>query len=107
MHMTHCKTCGASELHEPKTNRSVAILLAGFGLGAATGLMLARASGAELRKEIRNCTNDTFDYLKTEGDALVKQAGNMVDSVSDAAGETLNQARGMVRKAGKFVQENT
>ena len=45
--------------------------LAGVGVGAAGGLLVARYSGADLRKGIRKHAGEVKDLLKTGADELV------------------------------------
>ena len=83
-------------------NNGLTVLLAGIGVGAAAGLLLARYSGADLRKAIRRRANHATNTLKD-------QAGTLVDGVSKAAETGHDQIATQLAKgkqAARYVSKN-
>ena len=94
------------------TRSTIAIALTALAAGAALGVLLAPASGAETRKKLARKTNDLkdrlaemleegselIDDLKGEAEGLAdkakKTASSAKEKVKDAAGEMANNARG-------------
>ena len=82
------------------TDNRLAILLTGIGIGAAAGLLLARTSGADLRKGIRKGALDATDYLKDQAEELVDRAGSVMQASQDRFASELGKAKGEARDLG-------
>jgi gas vesicle protein len=78
-------------------NNGWTMLLAGVGIGAAAGILLARCSGADLRKAIQQRADDATSFLKT-------QAGTVVDRVTNAAEVGHDRVAAQVAKGKEAVR---
>jgi len=52
-------------------NKGLALLVTGIGVGAVAGLLFARLSGVELRKQITRRAGEAATFLKNQSDAVV------------------------------------
>jgi gas vesicle protein len=97
------------ELHMNK-DKQLTILLAGVGIGAAAGLLVARYSGADLRKGIRKRADEVKDLLNDRAEALVDRVqtaveegqgnlGSQLKKGKDAAREFSNKTRDVIETA--------
>ncbi len=82
------------------TRSTIAIALTALAAGAALGLLLAPASGAETRKKLARKTNDLKDRLSdmlAEGsdliDELKGEAGDLADKAKRAANTTKEKVK--------------
>ena len=98
-----------------KKNR-LPILLTGIGIGAAAGLLLARCSGAKLRKEIRKNAEDAKDFIKEQTGVLADRVEVIADAVqdklsdglakgTDAAQDFSNKAKGAMDTAARVAMK--
>lgn len=74
------------------------ILLAGVGIGAAAGLLVARYSGADLRKGIRKRADEVKDLLKDRTEALVDRVQTAVEEGQDNLGSQLKKGKDAARE---------
>ena len=86
-----------------KRDKWLATLLAGVGIGAVAGLVVARYSGVDLRKGIRKRAGE----VKDKGEAIVErvrrtleegqdQLGNQLTKGKDAARDFSNKTKGAI-----------
>jgi gas vesicle protein len=89
-----------------KSETGFILLLTGIGIGAVTALLLARCSGAELRKGIRKRTGKAKHYLMEQAGTLADHMETAADAATSATGEMLDQAGVLARKAGKLIERH-
>jgi gas vesicle protein len=67
--------------------------LAGVGVGAVGGLLVARYSGADLRKGIRKHAGEVKDLLKTGAEELVDRVQTAAEEGRDTLGSQLKKGK--------------
>ena len=72
--------------------------LAGVGVGAAGGLLVARYSGADLRKRIREHAGEVKDLLKTGAEELVDRVQTAAEEGKDNLGSQLKKGKDAARE---------
>ena len=72
--------------------------LAGVGVGAAGGLLVARYSGADLRKGIRKHAGEVKDLLKTGAEELVDRVQTAAEEGKDNLGSQLKKGKDAARE---------
>lgn len=80
-----------------------AILLAGAGIGAAAGLLLARCSGKDLRKGMRKRAGNAKNFLNEQAETLVNRVETAVDVATNTTDEILDKATILVRRISKVI----
>jgi gas vesicle protein len=83
-----------------KTNH-FATFLAGLGVGAAAGILLAPASGDQTRDKIGDLANRTSDALKDRAESF----GSAVGAAKNAANKVVDQSRDVVHGVGRSMEE--
>jgi len=81
---------------------TIAIALTALAAGAAIGILLAPASGAETRKKLAKKGNDLKDRLAEmmeEGHDLIDQLKGDAKDLADKAKDTANTAKDRVKDA--------
>lgn len=82
------------------TRSTIAIALTALAAGAALGLLLAPASGAETRKKLARKTSDLKDRLSEmleEGKDLIDELKGDASDLADKAKKTANSAKEKVK----------
>jgi gas vesicle protein len=82
-----------------KDNDRFAIFLAGLGIGVIGTLLLAPLSGADARTRIKRGAGKANDYLKDGTTALVDQAGEAIDELTEETKCELDNVAAAARKA--------
>jgi gas vesicle protein len=77
-------------------NKELALLLTGVGVGAVAGLLFARLSGVELRKQITRRAGEAAAFLKNQSDAVV---GRVTTAATDVEHGFTNAKQAMSRVA--------
>jgi len=77
----------------------VGVLLAGMGIGAAAGLLFARYSGAEFRKQIGDKADDAKAYLKDQAGAAADRVGKAADDIDHHLAKSKDAIRDVSNKA--------
>jgi gas vesicle protein len=80
-----------------RDNRLITFL-AGVGVGAAGGLLVARYSGADLRKGIRKHAGEVKDLLKTGAEELVDRVQTAAEEGKDKVGSQLKKGKDAARE---------
>src|SRR6266849_4697081 len=83
--------------HMNKDKRLITFL-AGVGVGAAGGLLVARYSGADLRKGIRKHAGEVKDLLKTGAEELVDRVQTAAEEGKDNLGSQLKKGKDAARE---------
>ena len=81
------------------------MLLAGIGIGAAAGVLLARCSGAELRGAIQQRAGDATDFLKSQAGSIVDRAGSLAETGHDKMVTQLAKGKELARDLNKNAKE--
>lgn len=91
------------------SNKStLAIALAALAAGAALGVLLAPASGAETRKKLMRKGGELKDRLASmleEGEELVAELKNKARGAMDSASDTASSVAGSARDAAQTVRD--
>src|ERR1035438_2283914 len=87
-----------------KDNR-IAILLTGMGIGAAAGLLFARYSGVEFRKQITRRAGEAKTFLKDQSDVLVDRVGKAAEQVEQHFAKGKDAVRDLNQKAKGIMED--
>jgi gas vesicle protein len=87
-----------------KDNR-IAILLTGMGVGAAAGLLFARYSGVELRKQITGRAGEAKAFLRNQTEVLVDRVGKAADEVEHHFAKGKDVVRDLNNKAKDIMED--
>jgi len=79
----------------------VTTFLAGLGIGAAAGILLAPASGERTRNKIGEFTNRANDALKERAQSL----GNAAGAAKNKAGQVVDRSRNVVHGVGRTLED--
>ena len=87
-----------------KDNR-LAILFTGMGIGAAAGLLFARYSGVELRKQMARRAGEAKTFLQDQADVLVDRAAKAVEQVEHIFAKGKDVVRDLNHKAKDIIED--
>ena len=87
-------------------NRGLSYFLLGLGVGVAVGIVLAPASGEEMRGRIKSKANEGGEYLRRRSEDLRESAVDLVDRGKTAVGRQREQLNAAV-EAGKQAYRET
>ena len=87
-----------------KDNR-LAILFTGMGIGAAAGLLFARYSGVELRKQMARRAGEAKTFLQDQADVLVDRAAKAVEQVEHTFAKGKDVVRDLNHKAKDIIED--
>jgi len=77
--------------------------MAGLGLGALTGILLAPKSGRETRKAIATGVNDGIEHLAALGRDTRERVNNMMDFAKKSLARKKQQADAAIHAAKKAL----
>ena len=97
-------------------DKQLTILLAGVGIGAVAGFLVAGYSDVDLRKGVRKRAGEVKDLLKDKAEALMDrvqtaaeegqdQLGNQLTKGKDAARDFSNKAKDAVENAAAVTAD--
>lgn len=88
-------------------DNKLTILLAGVGIGAVAGLLLARCSGADLRKAIQEQAQGATNYVRDQAGNLVERVSKVAETSHDTVVNQLAKgkeaARNLTKSAKDFI----
>lgn len=82
------------------TNR-VTFFLAGLGIGAVAGLLLAPMSGNRMRNRVSEMTNQVNDELRGQ----VENLGRLAGKAKSTADKAVDKSRDAVHGVGRTMEE--
>ena len=73
--------------------------VAGVGLGALAGILLAPKSGEETREQIADAVKDGYDSAVASGRQLARSANQTIDDLKEHAGDVVDAGQKAFRQA--------
>ncbi len=84
------------------TRSTIAIALTALAAGAALGVLLAPASGAETRKKLARKTSDLKDRLAE----MIEEGSDLIDELKGEAGDLADKAKSTANSAKEKVKDS-